>query len=117
MQVTSLGQSANFKFENYQVFKFGLNKTIKFKNNYFDDSLYSFQQINYQLKLNKEYSISKIVSIPCTDNEIRTLEGWSWTNNPKITVQNGISNNTYYSTVKVYPFYLTRFLELENLQI
>jgi hypothetical protein len=64
MQVTSLGQSANFKFENYQVFKFGLNKTIKFTNNYFDDSLYSFQQLNYQLKLNKNTPLVKSHQYP-----------------------------------------------------
>ena len=106
MQVTSQGQSANFKFEDFQILKIESNKTVTFKNNYFDDSLYSYQQINYQLKLNQEYSISEITSIPCKDEEIKTLDDWGWTDDPKITVQHGISNNTYYSNVKVYPFYL-----------
>lgn len=106
MQVTLLGQSADFKFEDFRVLKIESTETVTFKNNYFDDSLYSYQQLNYQSKLSEEYSISVIKSTPCREEEIKTLKDWYWTSSPKIAIQNGVSNHTYYSNVKVYPFYL-----------
>lgn len=106
LQVTSFGQSVHFKFEDFEILKIESIETIIFKNNYFDDSLYSYQQLNYKFKLSGEYSIDKITTIPCTEEEIKILRNWSWTNNPKISIQNGISNDTYYSQVKVYPFHL-----------
>ena len=106
MQVTLVGQSAYLKFENFHVLNIKYTETIKFNNNYFDDSLFAYHQINYNFKLTSEYIVNKIISVPCSEAEIKTLEDWSWTDKPKIIIQNGLSNNTYYSKVKVYPFFL-----------
>ena len=106
IQVTLSAQSAHFKFENFQISKIGLNETVIFNNNYFDDSLYTYQQINIQRKLSKEINITTIKSTPCTTEEIKTLKKWVWKDNPTIKIQSGIANSIYYSTVKVYPFFL-----------
>ena len=106
LQVTLIGQSAYLKFENFDILNIKYTQAIKFNNNYFDDSLFAYHQVNYNLKLSSEYLINKISSIPCSETEIKTLEDWVWTDKPKVIIQNGVSNNTYYSKVKVYPFFL-----------
>ena len=106
LQVTLPAQSVHFNFENYQIKKIGSSESITFKSSYFDEYLYAYQQLNLKMKLRKDFSILSVQSEPCTSAEEKILKNWNWKPSPKIKITNGSSNGDFYSSIKVYPYFL-----------
>ena len=106
IQVTLSGQSVQFNFKNYQISNIGSFKTVSFQNSYFDEYFNAYHQLNLKMKLSNDFSIISIDSEPCSNEEKIILENWTWKSSPTVKIQTGISNNNFYSTVKVYPYFL-----------
>ena len=106
IQVTLSGQSVQFNFKNYQISNIGSFKTVSFQNSYFDEYFHAYHQLNLKMKLSNDFSIISIDSEPCSNEEKIILENWTWKSSPTVKIQTGISNNNFYSTVKVYPYFL-----------
>ena len=106
VQVTLSAQSVHFSFKNYQITKIGLSESITFENSFFDENFFGYQQLNFKLKLSKEFSILSIQSEPCTSEEEKILTNWNWKPSPQIRITNGSSNGDFYSSIKVFPYFL-----------
>ncbi len=106
VQVTLSAQTVHFSFKNYQITKIGLSKYITFENSFFDENFFGYQQLNFKLKLSKEFSILSIQSEPCTSEEEKILTNWNWKPSPQIRITNGSSNGDFYSSIKVFPYFL-----------
>ena len=122
LQVTLSAQSVHFSFENYQIIKIGQSKSVSFKNSFFNENLVGYQQLNFKMKLSKEFSILFIHSKPCSSEEEKILKNWNWRPSPRIKITNGRSNGNSYSNLRVYPYFLKngvkhKIIEIElNLQ-
>ena len=111
VQVTLCGQSADFNFKNYNVSKVGSHEVLSFEDNFIDELFHAYAQLNFKCKLSKNHAILSIDSEPCTSSEEKALKNWVWSQEPRIEIKRGISNDDFYSSVIVYPYFLKNGLK------